>query len=468
MRVSIRGFGPIRCADIDVRPLTVFVGPNAAGKSYLLYLLWALLSVEPDWDRLGDLLDRRVLKALSMSRDRDAVARELRDVYTDVLRGFGDIFRENLGLLLKDAFMVSRLGELVGREFERSEIVVRDVEGVPAIRIVIEGEDSVRVVVEDRVVEKIGSRLRVDVDARGSVLLATCSDGASGRVLRRLVLRTDDIYYVAESVGEVWSSVRDVMLVYLGYFPSLSVVILPDGRAGIIRTADPLARSMLSLRRGGDLEVSAVDRAFFRLMLTSSSRERSPRIAAIASFIERSLGYRFVYVREEHRMLVIDEARSVKLGIERAPSGIRELAPLIHAMRYVLSEGSYLMVEEPEAHLHPDAQSVVTRALAMLSRRGVNVVITTHSVHVLDEIHALLRIAGLGPGQRRELGYLEDEGLEPESVAVYMVSEDGSVARARITREGIEETFLDRVYRELANRYARIEQLLERSEARQP
>ena len=35
-------FGPIAKAEIDLRPLTVFVGPSNTGKSYLAILLYAL------------------------------------------------------------------------------------------------------------------------------------------------------------------------------------------------------------------------------------------------------------------------------------------------------------------------------------------------------------------------------------------------------------------------------------------
>ena len=49
----------------------------------------------------------------------------------------------------------------------------------------------------------------------------------------------------------------------------------------------------------------------------------------------------------------------------------------------VLDEGSFLFIDEPEAHLHPDWQVVMAEALFELSRQGVNVVIATHSVDIL-------------------------------------------------------------------------------------
>lgn len=44
LRVTVKHFGPIREADVTLGPLTVFIGPNNAGKSYMALLLYALLS----------------------------------------------------------------------------------------------------------------------------------------------------------------------------------------------------------------------------------------------------------------------------------------------------------------------------------------------------------------------------------------------------------------------------------------
>lgn len=42
VRINIRDFGPIASACVDLRPLTVFVGPSNTGKTYLSILIYAL------------------------------------------------------------------------------------------------------------------------------------------------------------------------------------------------------------------------------------------------------------------------------------------------------------------------------------------------------------------------------------------------------------------------------------------
>ena len=71
--LKVTNFGPIVEADIELRPLTVFVGPSNTGKSYLAILIYALHALfdgtqaEPHWLRLG-----RSSRFNALFRDRPA------------------------------------------------------------------------------------------------------------------------------------------------------------------------------------------------------------------------------------------------------------------------------------------------------------------------------------------------------------------------------------------------------------
>lgn len=58
--------------------------------------------------------------------------------------------------------------------------------------------------------------------------------------------------------------------------------------------------------------------------------------------------------------------------------------------RKVLDKGTFLFIDEPEAHLHPAWQVIMAESLFELSRQGVNIAIATHSVDILQwlEVHA--------------------------------------------------------------------------------
>lgn len=65
--------------------------------------------------------------------------------------------------------------------------------------------------------------------------------------------------------------------------------------------------------------------------------------------------------------------------------GISYCLPIIVA-GLIADKGSYMIIENPEAHLHPAAQTSMGQFLAGLSKTGVKVVIETHSDHILDGI----------------------------------------------------------------------------------
>ena len=62
-----------------------------------------------------------------------------------------------------------------------------------------------------------------------------------------------------------------------------------------------------------------------------------------------------------------------------------------------LSEpGSLVMIEEPETHLHPRFQRTMAQILADFTKEGKQVLITSHSDHVLQELRKLV-LAGKVP-----------------------------------------------------------------------
>ena len=63
--------------------------------------------------------------------------------------------------------------------------------------------------------------------------------------------------------------------------------------------------------------------------------------------------------------------------------GITYVLPII-ATGLIAKPGSYFIVENPEAHLHPSAQSKIGRFLAMVANSGVHVIIETHSDHFIN------------------------------------------------------------------------------------
>lgn len=65
--------------------------------------------------------------------------------------------------------------------------------------------------------------------------------------------------------------------------------------------------------------------------------------------------------------------------------GISYVLPIIvQSLLASMKENAVLIVENPEAHLHPYSQSAIGKFLAYVASSGVQIIIETHSEHVID------------------------------------------------------------------------------------
>lgn len=80
------------------------------------------------------------------------------------------------------------------------------------------------------------------------------------------------------------------------------------------------------------------------------------------------------------------------MPVSAAASSVREIAPLqIMITKRDVSKAS-ILIEEPEAHLHPLKQYMMADIIATLALGGANMQITTHSDYFLRRINDLLRL----------------------------------------------------------------------------
>ena len=86
-----------------------------------------------------------------------------------------------------------------------------------------------------------------------------------------------------------------------------------------------------------------------------------------------------------------------------------------------IQPSSLLMVENPEAHLHPRGQSEIGKFLVRLAASGVQTLVETHSDHVVNGV----RIAAAGEGI-----------LAPDAVAIHYLDGDGAVSEIAMNRSG--------------------------------
>ncbi len=459
MKLVVKNFGPIAKADVEVKPLTLFVGANASGKSYLLYLLWTLIRVEPDFREISERVGRIFPKILELSEkgSSEEVREQISSFYLWFVENMDRLIEKSLKRLIEDVFMVSSVSELVGGSGDYAEITVISDNDIPIFSAKINKDGSFRVENFPEAIDFFEKFFDYNVEPPVWNTITLEVLGPDKEVVESLLLPLSDVVRFGD---QLTLGIPSLVFCAFGYCPLVpDVFISPDGRAGMLRFLAPVSHVLISMREQV-LTVSAIDREFFKQLVSMAPEIKDEKIASIADFLENLLEMEFHFARQETpKVLVVDRTHNLKIPLERAPSGAREIAPLVGAMRHVLAPGYMFMVEEPEAHLHPDAQSAVARALALLSRYDVDVVATTHSVHIIDEVNNLVRLSKLSPEEKEKLGYRREEGLNPEDVAVYVVERrSGEVTPLEVSNEGLSETCIDAVLRELANRYVRVEE----------
>lgn len=135
------------------------------------------------------------------------------------------------------------------------------------------------------------------------------------------------------------------------------------------------------------------DRDFFRSIaptetlkdvVTAWLQKISPGVRPVADLLEQvetaSLRFRYEGNTSSFAKSVSREHRASSVGF-----GLTYCLPIIVACLSA-PVGSLILLENPEAHLHPRGQSLMGVLLAMCANDGVQIIVETHSDHLLNGI----------------------------------------------------------------------------------
>lgn len=121
--------------------------------------------------------------------------------------------------------------------------------------------------------------------------------------------------------------------------------------------------------------------------------EICPGVRIEAAVIEQTdlvrLGYRFTRTGQ----IPTEYRRPTNVGF-----GLTYVLPIVVAC-LTARPGSMLLLENPEAHVHPQGQSAMARLTCAASAAGAQVVVETHSDHILNGVRLVVKRAMLRPDE---------------------------------------------------------------------
>lgn len=79
-----------------------------------------------------------------------------------------------------------------------------------------------------------------------------------------------------------------------------------------------------------------------------------------------------------------------KFRPENTGFGLTYVLPVVTAL-LAAKPGDLLIIENPESHLHPSGQSVIARMIAIASQNNVQILIETHSDHIINGIRTAVK-----------------------------------------------------------------------------
>lgn len=449
LRLKVANFGPIARADIDLRPMTVFVGPSNTGKSYLAMLIYALHRFfngnrsfpyhafswarreDDDFDMSKQEIDA-LLEWVKLGAPEDSIPPAVESTIRRRLREIS-AFGGHLNDELARCFGIEDAKDLIRHRIDRGAKV--DIEW----RVSDHPEPFIynftlkRKEVDFKFSVPDTIHLSIDLSDRYGVeslyfLPGAHSGGEFMQSFARLVV--NDILNVIGS-----RIVRPLIR---------SAYYLPADRTGVMHAHQVVVGSLIARAARAGLDrfptepaLSGVLADFLgRLINLPARQSRSRRDRELSKRLEgemlggaivqkkSAIGYPEFYYRPEGWRRIIP--------LMNSSSMVSELAPVVLYLRHVVEPGDVLIIEEPESHLHPSMQVEFVRQLAAVVNAGIRVMLTTHSGLVLEELANLLQLSKL-PEPSREQFKGPDSALTPDQLGVWFFdteeSPEGTVVR---------------------------------------
>lgn len=157
--------------------------------------------------------------------------------------------------------------------------------------------------------------------------------------------------------------------------------------------------------------VNQVPKYFFDLLELLEVQVKTNHFDDIIQTIEQAINGNLSF--NDGNIQFSDNASNTTVGLNLTALGVTNLGMIALLLkRGAILPGTFLFIDEPEVHLHPSWQVIFIQVLHELSKRGVHVVIASHSIDIMKAIENIMD---------------SDEGIDPQThFGINQLTKDGN------------------------------------------
>ena len=444
MKIRIQDFGPIRDFTFDLdKDLHLLYGKNGTGKSYAVYCVYVIIKAlfidDEGYTLTQESIDKKPawLKKLTDKTIKNIDAKRVADISSEV---------ENI---LKIAFADS---------IKRIEDIVLNTYGL---------------------LSNLNSQFSIgqfQLSIHSKDFFISLSNNGDHVIVsefnlkdRVMLTRNDNGYLVCsykndtlmdsfpDSKLPMWFICTRVLLSVM-FDPNLltsDLHFLPASRSGLYQGLNSFGPIIAELSKQRHLikkkiELPTLSESVSNYFLALSSinkQSENKELENVVKCIENDiLKGKVIYNVDNQRIIFSPRDTHLNLELSTSSSMVAELSPLVTYLKYVIKDWNdkqrrnagiidevknscdILFIEEPEAHLHPEAQVKLMEILAELPKHNIKVVMTSHSDYMFNKLTNLIL----------------EKKVNHDKVATYhmVMTDKGSVVEddMPVTDEGIEDS----------------------------
>lgn len=377
-KIVINKLGPVHSCEMDLEKLCVLTGPQASGKSTIAKAIFFFRTIKDD---CVFLYTKKQMAGVGDSHIIQALKKQLRSKFMQM---FGSSWGMSMDMSMRYEYGEETYVEVSLRESQY--------EGAP---------NYIHISMSENITNLLMALNRNNLYDREDVV----------SMVNEVFCDSHEIVYIPAG-----RSMITLLTSQLNYILS----IMDDTQK---KSIDYCTQNYMErILRVKPLFSGGMRGMYYDKLTMSTEPVNKHLLQSMMRHIDMILKGKYQYMDGEER-LVLDARRYVKLNY--TSSGQQEVVWILNLLFYYMLENRnvYLILEEPESHLFPAAQSAMAELLGMFLNADNQMLLTTHSPYILGALNNLLYAGNLSTKHRDAVKEVvsEEEQIDARQTSAYYV-----------------------------------------------